>query len=119
MRTYLFPSGLLSLWLGGAQCLAAIGQGEPAVTERGPHHRVWTRQDVRTLADGSVITNVSSVIELGSGLHRWDAQANQWVDTDNSIEILPNGSGAVSHRGAHQVAFAANLNTRGAITLGT
>jgi len=71
------------------------------------------------LPAGRAVTNVSSVIELGSGLHRWDAEANQWVDTDNTIEILPNGSGAVSHRGAHQVAFAANLNTRGAITLGT
>ena len=59
----------------------------------------------------------ASFVELSSGMHKWDFQISEWVDSDNVIEILPDGSGAVSHRGAHTLAIAANLNTRGAITL--
>src|SRR6266487_2778718 len=117
MKTYMFPLGLLSLWLGGTQCLAAAVQGEPTITERGPHHRVWSRQDVRTLPDGRAVTNVSSFVELGSGIHRWDAQAGQYVDASDLIEIAADGSGAFGRNAAYQVHFSPDANTAGAITL--
>lgn len=117
MKTSTFPLGLLSLWLGGAPCLAAVVQGEPAITERGPHHRVWSRQDVRTLPDGRAVTNISSFVELGSGIHRWDAQAGQYVDASDAIEIAADGSGAFGRNAAHQAHFSPNANTAGAITV--
>lgn len=113
----MLPLGLLSLCLGGAQCLSAVVQGEPTVTERGPHHRVWSRQDVRTLPDGRAVTNVTSFVELGSGIHRWDAQASQYVDASDLIEIAADGSGAFGRNAAYQVHFSPNANTAGAITL--
>jgi len=99
----ILPICLLSTWLGLAHCLAAVVQGEPTVTERGPHQRVWSRQDVRTLPDGRAVTNDTSFIELGSGIHCWDQPADRWMDGEAVIEL--EGNGAVARREAHQVTF--------------
>src|SRR5262249_22852059 len=117
MKTSLVVVELLSLWLGAAHCLAAVVQGEASITERGPHHRMWSRQDVSTLPDGSTVTNVASFVELGSGIHRWDSQAGQWVDASDLLEIAADGSGAYGRNASYQVHFSPNANTAGAITL--
>jgi hypothetical protein len=44
----------------------------PTVVERGPHHRVWETTTLVTDAEGLVVTNVGSYVELGTGLHYWD-----------------------------------------------
>lgn len=103
----------------GARAANVAVSTEPVVTDVGPNHRRWTRQQVLQLPDGRTRTNVTSYVELESGLHRWDAATGQYVATDPGLEILPDGSGAVAHRSAHNVAIAANLNTRGAITVHT
>src|ERR1041385_8264945 len=87
----------------------------PVISSRGPHHRVWTRTNIVTLPNGLTRTNSSSYVELGSGMHRWDPNANQWVDAEVLLEIQ--GNTAVSRNGAHNVTFAANANTPGAISL--
>ena len=69
------------------------------------------------MPDGRPRTVTSSYVELGSGLHRWDAQARAWVDAEAVIEIA--GTGAAATKGAHGVTFAANANTRGCIDLVT
>ena len=89
----------------------------PVITERGPHHRVWTKTNVVTEADGRTRTNASSYVELGSGMHRWDSNAGQWVDSEAVIEI--EGNIAVTRRGAHNVTLAADANTAGCINLVT
>jgi len=50
-------------------------------------------------------------------MHRWDTNAHEWVDAEAVIEI--EGNTAVSRKGAHNVSFAANANTAGAVTLVT
>ena len=87
--------------------------GESVIVERGAHHRVWKQARVATLPGGQLVTNVSSYTELGSGLHRWDGQNQQWVDAEAKLEIV--GNNALGRSAAHQVLFAPNANTAGAI----
>ena len=92
---------------------SSLKPGESIIVERGAHHRVWKQATVATLSDGRLQTNVSSYTELGSGLHRWDGQNQQWVDAEARLEIA--GNNAVGRSAAHQVIFAPNANTAGAI----
>lgn len=92
---------------------AGLKPGESVIVERGPHHRVWKQARVTTLPGGTLQTNVSSYTELGSGLHRWDEQQKTWVDAEAKLEIV--GNNAIGRSAAHQVVFAPNANTAGAI----
>lgn len=86
-----------------------------AITERGPHHRVWSRVTWETNALQRPVPITNSYTELQTGLHRW--QNNQWIE---SVPVItPVAGGAIATQTQHQVTFAANLNTRGAITLTT
>ena len=100
---------------GAAPAVGRAVSTTPTITDRGPHHRVWKNLTVVSGQDGRTRTNASSYVELGSGMHRWDARVGQWVDAEAVIAI--EGNTAVGRKGAHQVAFAANANTPGAIDL--
>lgn len=95
----------------------AFQSSSPAITDRGPHHRIWSRTNIIALPNDRFRTNTSSFTELGSGMHRWNAQAGAWADADPTIEIV--GNSAVASKAAHQVTFAANANTAGCIDLVT
>lgn len=81
--------------------------------ERGPHHRrrmiVQERFDKQA---GVFVSTTNEVVEISTGLHYFD-QA-QWKPSEERIEPVPGG--AVARRGQHQVFFAANLNSAGAIS---
>src|SRR6478609_8708167 len=84
-----------------------------AVLERGPHHRVVERVLAETLPDGTVRERKSSYTELATGMHY--IKDGQWQESKEEIEIFEGA--AVARQGAHQVIFAANLNSPGAIDL--
>lgn len=84
-----------------------------AIVSRGPNHRVWSRTNVSVGLDGLSRSNVSSFVELGSGMHRWSTESNRWIDAEAVLEI--EGNTAVGRKGAHQVTFAANANTAGSV----
>ena len=84
-----------------------------AVTQRGPHHRVWEKVLAYTNSQGKTIYRTNSFVEMATGLNVWNG--TQWVDASDQIQITPNGASATS--AAHQVNFAANINTTGAIDL--
>ena len=115
MKTFTLPLGLLSLWLGCAQGLAAAVPGEPSVSEIGPHHRVMQRTTSETLPNGRVRTRTSSYTELAVGMHF--LKDGQWQESREVIELFQDG--AVARSGAHQVIFAPNLATPGAIDFQT
>jgi len=87
----------------------------PVIRSRGPHSRVWAKMNVTTLQDGRTRTNVSTYVELGSGMHRWSVESNQWIDAEAVLEI--EGNTAVGRKCAHQVTLSANANTPGSIDL--
>src|SRR5581483_11754068 len=129
MKGLCFLSPLLSAALEvSAQTTGRPAERRPAprrsdlpafvVGERGPHHRVWhaVQQQTNEFGDVVVVTN-QAYVELGGGMHYRNARG-EWIEADETIEILPNGGAAARH-GPHRVFFSGNLNTPGAIVLET
>src|SRR4029077_4545818 len=77
------------------------------VTERGPHHKVWSRTEWRVGPAGKPISRVHSFTELATGMHL--LQNGKWVETSEKIELLPGGIGAAATNGPHQVLFPADI----------
>lgn len=122
MKNFSLLLPLLILLLPGVPARAAVAAAEskvstPVIVERGPHHRVWRQEQVTTLPDGRLRTNSTSHTELASGMHRWDAQTDHWIEAEPRIELF--GEGALGRSAAHSVGFSANANTAGAIDLVT
>jgi hypothetical protein len=108
----LFP---LILAIIAGLCATAVF-AQPVITERGPHHRNWSRFQYLTNRTGQVtiLTNLAYV-ELATGLHRLDPQTGHWVDARETIE--PVSGGALARQGQNIVFFANDLATAGAIRL--
>ncbi len=85
------------------------------VTERGPHHRVWERQEVETSPLGMTVERRISYLELETGMHYWEQ--GQWKETQAEIEITADH--AVAAKGGHKVIFAPNLTDAEVIFLET
>ncbi len=64
---------------------------------------IWAKSPIQT----------NSYTELATGMHH--LVGDQWVDSSEAIQITPTGGVATNCQ--HQVAFAANINTTGAIDL--
>ncbi|MDB6020106.1 MAG: hypothetical protein JWR19_4595 [Pedosphaera sp.] len=86
-----------------------------AVKSRDANQRIWERVTAQTSPDGNVTYQTNSYTELATGMHY--RKDGQWVESSEEIQIAPDG--AVATHGQHQVAFAANINTAGAIDLTT
>ena len=77
------------------------------VVERGANHRVWQCETYEPRANGTFATHVHKYTELATGLHY--LKNGQWVQSQEQIVILPDGSGAVATQGQHQVSFPADI----------
>ncbi len=111
------------VWLAAVAALAAgstygeppkyLGSTQPVVVQRGPHHRVWQKVDHFQAPNGRVQYRTNSYVELATGMHH--LVGDQWVESKEEIELFQDG--AIARQGQHQVIFAPNLNTAGAIDL--
>ncbi len=106
----------LSLSLGAQTTpLSPVGgaQREEAyrVTDRGPHHRVWTKVRWETNQIGRLVAETNSYVELATGLHFRDRDlvSDQWQESDPSFELTKDGY-AVARNCQHQVIISPNLN---------
>ena len=79
------------------------------VTERGPHHRVWSKSSWDTNMTERVMA-LNSYTELATGLHYWDPLASQWRESDPSFEFDDQGYAFARHC-QHQVIISPNLNS--------
>jgi len=110
--------GLNSLAAGGASALSSVNTANvppPSpykVIETGPNHRIWQRETYEPMPGGQIATHIHSYTELASGLNYQDS-TGKWVPSQAKIETF--AGGAVARHGQHQVIFANNLNTAGAI----
>jgi hypothetical protein len=86
----------------------------PQVIEKGPHHRVWSHVTTNTTPDGQAVLKTNRYTELATGLHYRD-QNGEWSESQEVIDIVPGG--ALASKGSHQVGFAANANTPGAVNM--
>src|ERR1035437_3790744 len=131
MKTSSIVLACLALTLTGVQAQvsslqASANQSTPTASElpvptdyrvvdRGPNHRVWQNETYEKTPDGKIITRVHKFTELASGLHY--QQNGQWVEAKEKIEVF--AGGAIARQGQHQVIFANNLNSYGAIDMQT
>ena len=106
-----------SLPIAGATTGRPTLQDTPyAVVERGANHQVWQKTVYETRPDGRQIPHIHQYTELATGLNYQDKSGN-WLESKEEIELV--GGGAVARQGQHQVKFAANLKTAGAIDMQT
>jgi hypothetical protein len=109
MKTFAFVVVLLAP--------AALAQSTaPVVLETGPHHRLVEWVEERLGPDGQLTAEVHQYTELATGLHYWDEEAGQWLESVEAFELLPHGY-AVARRGQHKVLIAGNINAGGSVDL--
>ena len=87
--------------------------GPAAIIDRGPHHAVHAWETEHQWPDGSMTTMPHRVTEMASGMHY--LKDGQWTLSKEIIEIFQDG--AIARQGQHQVIFAPNINSEGAIDL--
>ena len=90
----------------------AVRLSEPVVTERGPHHRTWSRVTQITLPSGRVCYETNSYQELAGGMHYLNGQG-VWTEARPLFELFPGG--AIARQAQTQVILAPNANTAGAV----
>jgi hypothetical protein len=83
------------------------------VVSRAANSRVWTQTNYEVLPTGKVVPQTHQYTELASGLCYQQNQNGPWLDSQEQINILPDGSAAATN-GQHQVYFPADIY-RGAI----
>lgn len=104
----------LATTLNSAELLPKSPTSKPAVIiERGPHHTVHSWETEHQWPDGSTTTIPHRVTEMASGMHY--LKEGQWTLSKEIIEIFQDG--AIARQGQHQVIFAPNINSEGAIDL--
>jgi len=86
------------------------------VTGRGSNHRNWQWETYEKTPDGTIRPHIHKYTELATGLHYKDAKG-QWVESKEVVESF--AGGAIARQGQHQVIFANNLNSYGAIDVQT
>lgn len=82
------------------------------MTDRGPHHRVWSGVSRETDSLGRAASRTNSYVELATGLHYFDAASARWRESDPSFELTKDGR-AVARHCQHQVVVSPNLNEAG------
>jgi hypothetical protein len=88
--------------------------GEPTVLERGPHHAEVEHITLDTAADGSTRQTTHRYVHLEVGMNR-QLSDGTWQPVEGGLVLEPGR--AVAHGTQHQVTFAANIRSPGAITL--
>jgi hypothetical protein len=86
-----------------------------AVASRDANSRVWERTVYERGPSGQAIPSKHRYVELATGLNYWSN--GQWQESKEEIESFPGG--AIARQGQHQVIFANNLATVGAIDMQT
>jgi hypothetical protein len=76
--------------------------GDYAVTQVGPHSRVWQN------------SSGQSVTEIATGMNFWNG--SEWTPSDASFAVSADGSSFVATKIQDPTQIAANINTQGAVT---
>lgn len=87
----------------------------PAVVSRDANSRIWGWTEYEQGPDGQAVSKTHSYTELASGLCYRAGGDGPWADSQEQINILPDGSAAATN-GQYQVFFPGNIYN-GVITL--
>jgi hypothetical protein len=111
MKT-LFSFCSIALWLGcsipsQAQQASTVPSPTPySIVQRSANSRIWESTSYEASPSGQIIPHVHHYTELATGLCY--QQNGQWVDSQEQINILPDGTAAAA-KGRHQAYFPANI----------
>lgn len=86
------------------------------VTDRGPHHRVWSKVVWETNQVRGLIARTNSYVELANGLHYTNSASGQLEESNPGFEITADGY-AVARRCQHQVVVSPNLNPEDGVVI--
>lgn len=86
------------------------------VTDRGPHHRVWSKVVWETNQVRGLIARTNSYVELANGLHYTNSASGRLEESNPGFEITADGY-AVARRCQHQVVVAPNLNPEDGVVI--
>jgi hypothetical protein len=85
-----------------------------AITQNGPHSRVWQRITLRTNSPGRVSAATNSYTELATGLNFWNEAAGAWAETREQFGITPEGS-ATATNGQHKLTLPPDIGASAAL----
>src|SRR5207249_470256 len=91
--------------------------GNFKVAERGQNHRVWRGSVEDKLPGGKTRQRTREVVEVASGMYRFDGQS--WQETSDQIQLNNAGGGAVANKAAHTATFAPTANGVAALQIAT
>jgi hypothetical protein len=98
---------LSGLYLCQAQQASSFSTSSSVtIISRDANSKIWERTVYKQMPNGQVITNKHQYMELATGLCY--QQNGQWVDSQEQINILPDGSTAATN-GQHQAYFPADI----------
>jgi RHS repeat-associated protein len=78
---------------------------------RGLNHRIWEKLGLQTNQDGTVSLRTNQIIELETGLNRWQTNQSGTSLVESRPEITVTTNGVVARGASHQALFASNINT--------
>lgn len=79
-----------------------------SIVQRDADSRTWQRTTYEYGPSGELLPQVHQYTELATGMHYKNPQTGEWVESNEQIEIRPNG-GAQAVHGQHQVYFPADI----------
>src|SRR5690349_6433735 len=97
---------LLTPLCASAQISLPLPASVPVIVESGLHHSVWQTLTV----DEEGHTNVSSFIEVATGLNFLDPATGQYLPSQELFQIAADGSALAAH-GQHRVRLESDINS--------
>jgi len=100
-----------------ASAAEAKPDGGGTVIQRGPNHRIIRQSSEDKLPNGKTRLRNFDIVELQSGMHRFDPSANggTWVSTSDELHLTDGG--AIGTNSAHNVTFASDSTAEGALQI--
>src|SRR6266487_5010167 len=95
-----------------AQLSLPLARSAPAISEVGPHDRVWRSVTIDQLGN----TNVHSYTELATGLNFLNPDTGRYEPSQERFEITKDGH-AVARFGQHRVILSGDVNTGGSVDM--
>ena len=110
----IFPLLCVTLFLTfvplGLRAAPGLLTNYTSLVDIGGHHRTWQ------VGDPTIPGGCHSILELESGMNRWDAASQTWVPAAVGIDLNADGSAFVSENTYCQVLIATNLNVMAAVS---
>jgi hypothetical protein len=85
------------------------------VISNAAHYRIWSRVSITTNDSGALTPRTNAFTQLSTGLNRWTT--NGWAEA--RPELVATTNGVVARGATHSASFAPNINSYGAVQIGT